>query len=322
MNYISVNNDIVDCFALVKFAEVKSSKNGSYYMDLVFSDNDGEIPAKLWNYDADRYSFIKVGEIVKIRGTVEIYNEKEQFKILQIREICDDDEDKFSLDEVVPSAPYKGEDMYNYLMGLVDGFKDEDLKTIVKSIYEDNKDKLIYFPAAKSMHHAIRGGLLLHTSSIVKMCQAVCAVYPFINRELLISGAILHDIAKITEYDTATTGIVSDFSKEGELIGHLVKGAMLIDETAEKTGVDKDKAMLLEHMLLSHHGTPEYGAAVRPKFIEAEILSQLDLLDARIYTISDATKDVNLGEFTKKVFGLDNRRFYKENDNEYNVDLL
>ena len=320
MKFDEISNGLFDGFALLKQCDEKKTKAGSPYLDLTLADKYDTMDAKYWGYDPERDKDFKTGDMVKVRGTIDTYNGKEQFKVNQIRPITDSD--NVDLDNYVISASYKGEDIYNYLMGLVDNFKDEDLKKIVKTIYEENKDLLIVCPAASRMHHAIRGGLMLHTCSIVRLALAISDVYPFINTELLVAGAILHDVAKTSEFDLASTGLVSKYSKEGNFIGHLVKGAIMVSETAKKTGADEEKALLLEHMIVSHHGIPEYGAAVRPALLEAEILSQLDLMDAKVYSITDATAQVGVGEFTKKTFELDNRMFYRENDNKIEVNLF
>ena len=151
----------------------------------------------------------------------------------------------------------------------------------------------------------------MHTLSIVKLCEGVCEVYPFVNKDLLLTGAMLHDIAKTTEYDVGASGIASGYTVEGNLIGHLVKGAMLVDEAATELSISREKAMLVEHMLISHHGEPEYGAAVRPMFLEAELLSELDLMDARVYQIAHAIENVEEKEFSSRLWALEDRRIYK-----------
>ena len=151
---------------------------------------------------------------------------------------------------------------------------------------------------------------MLHTASIVEMAEKVCQVYPNVNRELLISGAILHDVAKTFEMETSKSGLCSHYSVGGELIGHLVKGAMYVEEAAEKLGITGDKVILLEHMILSHHSQPEFGSPVRPMFLEAEILASLDALDAAIFEINAASSNVKPGEFTDRQWALDNRKLY------------
>ena len=150
----------------------------------------------------------------------------------------------------------------------------------------------------------------MHTLSIVKLCECVASIYPAVDRELLISGAILHDVCKTDEFVISQSGLVDGYTAEGTLVGHLVMGAMMIDRIARENDIDKDTAMLLEHMLISHHGEPEFGAATRPLFLEAEILSELDSLDANIYEIESCLADVAPREFSNRQWALHDRKFY------------
>ena len=321
MNFKEIgNNGLVEGFAVIKQCDKKMAKNGSFYLDLVLSDKDGEIFAKLWDYNEDSHGKYDNDSFVKVRGVISQYNGHDQLKIERIRPVIESD--NVDVSDYVKSADYTGEEMYSHLLSLVNAFKDEDLKKIVSYLFEKNKDKILYFPAAFRLHHAIRSGLLMHTASIVKLCESICKVYPFVNRELLISGAILHDIAKTVEFDVKETGIASGYTVEGNLIGHLVMGAMMVKEAGDKLSIDKEKSMLLQHMIISHHGEPEFGAAVRPLFLEAELLSQLDSLDAKVYEIMDAVSGIEKGEFTNRLWALDDRKFYKYNDAELKVDLF
>ena len=136
----------------------------------------------------------KVNDIVKIRGTITQYNGADQLRIERIRTTVDSDDIK--MEDLVRTAAYSSEQMFDELLGIASAFKDSDLKLIVTTILNDNRNALLYWPAAFKLHHAMRGGLLMHTLSIVKLCEGVCKIYPFVDRELLISGAMLHDIAK------------------------------------------------------------------------------------------------------------------------------
>ncbi len=321
MNFKDIgNNGLVEGFAVIKQCEKKMAKNGNNYLDLVLADKDGEIIAKLWDYNEASHGKYETDMFVKIRGAISQYNGHDQLRIERIRPVIESD--NVDVADYVKSADYSGEDMYNHLISLVNSFKDDDLKKIVTYLLEQNKEKILYFPAAFRLHHAIRCGLLMHTASIVKLCESICKVYPFVNRELLLSGAILHDIAKTVEFDVKETGIASGYTVEGNLLGHLVMGAMMVKEAGQKLGIDSEKSMLLQHMILSHHGEPEFGAAVRPLFLEAELLSQLDLMDARVYEIMDAVNGVEKGEFTNRLWALEDRKFYKYNDETLKVDLL
>lgn len=320
MNFKDVGNGQVEGFAVIKHCEVKSAKNGSTYLDLTLSDKEGEIFAKIWDYTPSLTNKIEADMLVKVRGKLQKYRDNDQLIIDRIREAVDSD--NVSLDDYVKSADYKGEDMFDAIIKIVSEFKDEDLKKLVLYLLEEKREKLVCFPAAFKLHHAIRGGLMMHTLSIVRLCEGVCGVYPFVNRELLISGAVLHDIAKTTEFAISGTGLASGYTVEGNLIGHLVKGAMLISEAAEKLGTDKEKSLLLQHMVISHHKEPEYGAAVRPLFLEAELLSQLDMMDACVYEIMDATAGIKKGEFTNRLWALEDRKFYRHNDASLDVNLF
>ena len=309
MNFTSLdNNGRVEGFCLIKSVEVKTSSKGDSYLDMTLSDSDGEINAKLWRYQSDVYGEYESNNIVKIRGALSKYNGADQLKVERIRLALP--EDNVKVEDFVRSSGYSSEEMYNALMSIADGFEDNELKSLVTSIYADNRLALLYWPAAFKLHHAIRGGLLMHTLSIVRLAESVCAVYPFVDRDLLITGAMLHDISKLTEFIVSETGVADGYSIEGNLLGHLTMGAMTIEKYAEKLGISKKTAMLVEHMILSHHGEPEYGAAVRPMFIEAEILSELDLMDSRIYEMREAVTATEADDFSQRLWALDNRKLY------------
>ena len=214
--------------------------------------------------------------------------------------------------------------MFDELMKAALSFKDSELKALVTELLNEYKEKLLYWPAAFRLHHAIRGGLLYHTLSILRMAQGVADIYPFIDRDLLFAGVILHDIAKTEEFDVAQTGIASGYSTDGNLVGHLVRGAMAVDRCGKKLGISENTLMLVEHMIISHHGEPEFGAAVRPMFLEAEILSSLDTLDAKIYEIEQACRAVEPGEFTPRQWALDNRKLYNHDRNhaDFKAELI
>lgn len=315
MNFTPIdNNALVEGFCLVKSLDKKTSSKGDTYLDFTLADSDGEINAKLWRYVPEVHGEYEINQIVKVRGTVSQYNGSDQLRIERIRPSLP--EDNINPEDFVKSAGFSGEEMYNELYRLADGFNDQNLKLIVTEILKDNRLKLLYWPAAFKLHHAVRGGLLLHSLSIVRLAEGVCKIYPFVDRELLISGAILHDIAKLCEFEVADTGIATGYSIEGNLLGHLAMGAMVIEKYAQKLGIDKKTAMLLEHMVLSHHGEPDFGAAVRPSFIEAELLSELDLMDSRIYEMREAVQSTEADSFSGKLWAMDNRKLYNHNRTE------
>ena len=299
---------VSDGFLMIKSAEKKVTAKGMTYLDLMLCDKESEISAKLWDYKEEVQGMFEPGNIVKIRGTVAPYNGVDQLRIERIRKAAPSDD--VDPAQFVPSADIGGEEMFDGLIKIAEGFKDQEIKAVVLSIYNDYKEKLLYWPAAFRLHHAIRGGLLYHTLSIVRLATAVCKVYPSVDADLLIAGAMLHDIAKTDEFVVNESGTASGYSLEGNLIGHLAKGAMIIEKAAEKLNTSENVKLLLQHMVLSHHGEPEFGAAVKPMFLEAELLSELDLMDARVYELAEAIGNAPEGEYTNKMWALDNRKFY------------
>ena len=298
----------VDCFVLLKTVEKKTSAKGGFYLDATIADKSGEMNAKLWDYSEAVHGIYEAGNLVKLRGTVSEYRGVNQFRIDRIRLVLP--EDGVDINDFVPSTGFNEADMWNELYSIANSFVDADLKAIVTTILKDKKEQMLYWPAAFKMHHAVKGGLLCHTLSIVRLAEAVCRVYTFADRELLLAGVILHDIGKIEEFELNSTGLVSGYSPKGNLVGHLVSGAVTVEKTAEKLGITSEVPMLLSHMLISHHGDPEFGAAVLPQFLEAELLSQLDMMDATVFEICEATAAVKSGETTGRIFGLDNRKLY------------
>lgn len=317
MNFKSIDGkNQVEGYCLIKSVDKKTSSKGDTYLDFTLSDSEGEINGKLWNYNENIHGVYDANILVKVRGTISVYNGADQFRVEKIRPV--NDEDGVKIEDFVKSAGYDSCAMYNALFEIASGFEDKELSLLVTTILNDRRLALLYWPAAFKLHHAIRGGLLLHTLSIVRLCEKLCGIYTFVNKELLISGAILHDIAKIDEFEVADSGIATGYSVKGNLIGHLAEGAIIVRETANRCGVSEETSNLIEHMLLSHHGDPEFGAAVRPMFMEAEILSELDMLDARIYEMKEAVEGVNTGEFTGRLWSMDNRKLYNHSKSDLN----
>ena len=305
---------VVDGFGLVKSVEKKSAKNGTFYLDMLLGDKDGDVYAKVWDFREEVTPIPAANSIIKFRGNLQQYNGNDQLIIQKMRPAGV--EDNVNMNDFVKSADIDGSDMYRAIVNIVSAFSDTELKNVVLGMLSDNRENMVSFPAAEKLHHAMRGGLLYHTLSIVRLAESVCTIYPFVDRELLLSGAILHDIAKIREYSLSPAGVVDGHTLEGMLLGHLVMGAEDVGRKCDELGISSEKKYLLQHMLISHHGKLEFGAAVRPAFIEAELLSQLDLLDANIYEMADAVKDTAKGDFTGRLWMLDNRRLYNHGRTE------
>ncbi|MDR1928236.1 MAG: HDIG domain-containing protein [Oscillospiraceae bacterium] len=311
MNFTCVNNasGVLEGFALIKTAESKTTAKGMPFLDMTIADASGEMNAKYWDYDPSLHGAFAPNDIVKLRGAVTVFNGTEQFRVERIRLATE--KDSVRMEELVPCAPLPAGEMLAEIRATAEGFAREDLRRLVLALLEAHEAELLYWPAAYKLHHAVRGGLLHHTLSVLRLAKSVASLYEGVDADLLCAGAILHDIEKLSEFVVPSSGLASGYTVRGNLIGHLVSGAMLVEEKGRELGVAPELLLLLEHMLLSHHGVPEFGAAVRPLFLEAELLSQLDLLDARVNEMEAALKGIKPGEFSKGVWALDNRKMYQ-----------
>ena len=303
-NVINTATNQVEGFCIVKSVQQKSNIKGSDYLDFVLADAGGEINAKLWDYDLAIHGTFYPDMIIKIRGTV---------KVDRIRKIKDDEETVMS--ELVPCAPFSSESMYNTIFDYTNSFKNSDLQLLTQYILKTNKEELLRFPAALKLHHAMRGGLLFHTVTMLKSAEAFCKVYkelyPALSTDLVYAGVILHDIAKLHELTVGELGLATAYSMKGQLLGHINIGVAMLEQAAAELMTDESITTLLQHILLSHHGSPEFGSPRMPMFPEAEIVSTVDLLDARMFEMFDALDPVSPGEFSERLWALENRQLYK-----------
>lgn len=299
----------IEGYYMIRAVDAKTTNsNNKKYLDFNLCDKTGEINAKLWEVPALSEDKYKGNTVVKIRGSILSWQGALQLKIERIRNI--NDEDQINVEDFVQAAPLKPEFMYDEILGYINNMENQDVKDIVKYIYEENKDKLQYYPAAKKNHHAIRSGLLFHVMTMIHMAEKLSEIYTFLNKDLLYAGVILHDMSKLEEMHSNDFGIVDEYTVEGQLLGHITQGIKKIEVVAEKLGTDKEISMLLQHIVLSHHYEPEYGSPVKPMIAEAEMLHYLDIIDARMYDIKKVLKDTDQGNFSERLWSLENRRIY------------
>ena len=304
-------DDKYEGFLIVRAAEQRASASGKNYLDMTLADRSGSINAKMWDGTVQPP---QAGSIVKVRATGNEFNGRMQLRVEKIR--AAEKKDNVEMSSLIPCAPYDPQEMMQQVVRAADRIADKDLRLITCELLGRAGDKLLTFPAAKQMHHAERSGLLHHMTTMLRAANAIMTVYPQLNPSLLTAGVIIHDLAKIDEMDADALGLVSDYSIDGKLLGHIVRGVVNIQAAAEKTGASRAKALLLQHMVLSHHGIPEYGSPMAPKFPEAEVLNTLDTLDARLYEMDEALSRAIPGGFSEKVWGLDNRQLYRIPEDE------
>ena len=304
-------DDKFEGFLIVRSAEQRASANGKNYLDMTLADRSGSINAKMWDGTIQPPV---AGSIVKVRAAGNEFNGRMQLRVEKIR--AAEKKDDVDMSSLIPCAPGDPRKMMEDVVRAADRIADKDLRLITCELLNRAGDKLLTFPAAKQMHHAERSGLLHHMTTMLRSANAMMAVYPQLNPSLLTAGVIVHDLAKIDEMDADTLGLVSDYSLDGKLLGHIVRGVVNIQLSAQKTGASQGKALLLQHMVLSHHGIPEYGSPMAPKFPEAEVLNMIDTLDARLYEMDEAISRAVPGGFSEKVRGLDNRQLYRVPEDE------
>ncbi|MDD2494411.1 MAG: HD domain-containing protein [Tissierellia bacterium] len=299
----------IESFYLIKSFEVKKTTAGKQYIDLNIVDKTGEVNAKIWEYSNDTEKIVADSSIVKIRGEVLEWSGSKQVKVNKIRGVLPVDNVKIA--ELIPSAPVESCDMLNTIRMYASKIKDKQIKLLVHNILDKYNNKLLYYPAAKKNHHSYMGGLLYHTMRMLQLGEKLGLVYTFLNMDYIYAGVLLHDICKIIEMDSDEYGVVSDYTMEGKLLGHIIQGVKEIEIEGEKIELDREKSIILQHMVLSHHYEPEFGSPKKPMTPEAEILHFLDIIDARMFDFEHALEGVEPGAFTDKIWLLDNRNLYK-----------
>ncbi len=303
--------EIID-FYMVKSIGLKTGANKKQYLDMTLGDKTGEISAKKWDVsdeEATGLSTIKEGEIIKIKAGTNIWQGVTQLRVTRIRRTSA--ADNLDIEDFIKAAPENSQDMYDYIYGVADAMKDSDFRALCLRILEDNHDKLMYYPAASKNHHAEYGGLLYHIKRMLMSGIQLCKIYDNLNADLVCTGVIIHDIEKITEIESNEYGISPGYSFEGQMLGHIVQGVRMIDALCIELGICREKAIMLEHMILSHHYEPEFGSPKKPMFPEAEMLHYLDVMDARMFDMHEALLSVEPGGFSERIRPLENRKIYK-----------
>lgn len=309
INEMNIGDTVEGCY-LLQSAVAKETGAGKPFLLMSLADCTGTIDAQIWNY-AGPVTPKDAGAAVYVRGTVSEYRGLPQVTMESLRLATEND--TFDPAVLVPAAPIDAEKTWNEIQVLVDSIEDPDYAGICREMLRRHGDRFREIPAAKSVHHAFLNGLLMHTSYMLRAADFMSGVYSaVIDRSLLLTGTLLHDFAKAEEFVFSPLGVAVDYSVKGELLGHLVMGAQEVARIAEERNVPEEKSVLLQHLLLSHHGEPEYGAAVRPVCAEGELLSYLDMIDSRMEIYRETYQEVPAGQFSRRIFALD-RRVYHHN---------
>lgn len=305
-----IKGQMFDGYLLVRTATQRTSQNGNKYLDMTLCDISGDVNAKMWDALTPPPT---VAQPVRVRAMMQEYNGRAQLRVDKMRPVTDADD--IDMGALTPVAPEPAEDMRKFVDVRVARIADESLKVLVQKRLDESGAPLSYYPAASKLHHAEKSGLLHHMTTMLRTADAICAIYPQLDADLLAAGVVLHDLCKITELASDELGMVSDYTREGMLVGHLVMGVAELRRAGRELGVRDELLDMLEHMILSHHDLPEYGSPKPPMFPEAEVLHLVDQLDARMFEMQRALAAVQPGTFTERIWSLDRKLYRRTEDN-------
>ncbi|MDV6378392.1 3'-5' exoribonuclease YhaM [Sporosarcina sp. GW1-11] len=296
----------VDMYLLIKQATKGVTQQGSPFMTLILQDKSGDLEAKLWDTGEEQAQMYQAASIVKVGGEVHEYRGKNQLRIKAIRPVKE--EEGITIADLVPSAEKSKEVLFEELMQYFFEMKNPQIQRLTRHLLKKHQADFMLYPAATRNHHDYVTGLLDHVVSMLKLGKAIAELYPTLNKDLLYAGIILHDIGKVIELSGP---VGTQYTIEGNLLGHITIMVNEISKAAEELEIEGEELMLLQHMVLSHHGKEEWGSPKRPMLKEAEILHYIDNIDAKMNMLNRVMSKTTPGEFSERVFPLDNRSFYK-----------
>ncbi|PTG18984.1 3'-5' exoribonuclease YhaM [Staphylococcus chromogenes] len=298
--------DTVDQFFLVHKATQGVTAQGKDYMTLHLQDKSGEIEAKVWTVTKEDMATLKPELIIHVKGDVINYRGRKQMKVNQFRFATE--ADGLKTQDFIDGAPMSLDEIKSQMQSFIFEIENANLQRITRHLLQKYDEAFFTFPAASSHHHNFVSGLSYHVLTMLQIAKGLCEIYPNLNKSLLYSGIILHDMGKVRELSGP---IATSYTLEGNLLGHISIASEEVAEAARELGIQGEEVLLLRHLILSHHGKLEYGSPKLPHVKEAEILYFIDNIDARMNMFDKAFKKIEKGQFTERIFGLENRQFYK-----------
>ncbi|WP_066295068.1 3'-5' exoribonuclease YhaM [Bacillus sp. FJAT-29937] len=296
----------IELFLLIKNATKGIASNGKPFLTLIFQDQSGEIEAKLWDVSDGDEKIYMPETIVKVSGDILNYRGRNQLRIRQIRPASSSDSVKLA--DFLETAPLSTDEMMSKITQYIFEMQNPNLQRITRHLLKKHQQAFLEFPAATKNHHEFVSGLAYHVVSMLDLAKAIAGLYPSLDKDLLYSGIILHDLGKVIELSGPISTV---YTLEGNLLGHITIMVNEIGKAAEELSITGEEVLILQHLVLSHHGKAEWGSPKPPLIKEAEILHYIDNLDAKMNMLDRALERVKPGEFTERVFALDNRSFYK-----------
>lgn len=304
---------ITDRPLLVKDKVLGVGKNGKSFLSLLVGDKTGHIDGRIWDRVDEISETFSIGDIVLVKGLVQVYQNRKQIIIHKIERALPESYSKE--DFLIETAHVDAHALYSELVGIINTVEAQPIKQLLLDSVQDDdiKKLLLKAPAAKSIHHAHRGGLIEHIVSICKLMKSVAAHYNHLNYDLLIFGAVYHDLGKVWELEINKDMI--QYSHKGRLLGHMQLACELIDKKSQRIlGFPEDLREILKHIVLSHHGKIEYGSPVRPYIMEAFVVASIDEFDSKMDTMfSFIRAERETGDSWSRYSEHFDRYFYLEN---------
>lgn len=282
-----------------------TDKNLSY-INVVFRDKTGDIDARKWDASDEDLQTLVPGMIVNVDANVNTYKNALQMKVNAVCKVSD--ASAIDVSRFQKSSPIPLDQLKAKLDKYLGSFKDPDVSAIVNAVISHFYDRYIIYPAAVKIHHEFASGIIHHSLAMADLAEEVAKLYPQVDRDILVAGAILHDVGKTIEYANPMTPTVT---LEGKLIGHISIMYAEFRKIVDKLNIKSEVPLLLEHMILAHHGQLEWGSPVLPMTREALLLSMIDLLDSRMMVVDKALDNVKPGEFSQRIWAIDDVCFYK-----------
>lgn len=291
-------------FLVVSFTKLTSA-NGNLYANITLQDATGTIEGKKWSLEEDDFFDFEPGHIVSINGEVLNYKGNLQIKILSGRYVPSESVD---LSKFMIQSEHSEAELRARYAELVSKITDTELKNVVEDIYTRFDRAMFTYPAAKRNHHNYLRGLATHTINVAEIAYNTSLRYKNINHSLIIAGALLHDCGKIEELSGP---LITTYTTKGGLIGHISIGHTIVKEACDRLHIDTEKQIHLEHIILSHHGKKDFGSPILPSTKEALLIAMIDDLDAKMEMIDGVLDNLSDGEFSQRIYGMDDRQIYK-----------
>ena len=300
-----VDGDHIVGQLLVVSAVKGTTDKGLSYLNITFQDKTGTIDAKKWDASDEDLKVLAPGAVVMVDGIVNLYKNQPQLKVVAVGKV---DPEEVVMANFARVSPIPLEELKAKLDKYLNSFKDKDVEKVTRAVISHFYEKYVTYPGAVKVHHEFGSGILHHSIFMADVADAIAKIYTQVDRDILVAGALMHDIGKTIEYENPIAPVQTT---EGKLCGHIAIGYAEVKRVIDDLHIESEVPLLLEHMILSHHGTLEFGSPVMPSTREALLLSEIDMLDSRQMILDKALATVNEGEFTQRLWMMDDTSFYK-----------